>query len=550
MRDWLEQTRELITDIPGQIDDEALSDWNAVIRNEGLFILLNRMCPPGVSARLIFDAGEVRDEGIHAHGCRPFLEDRENRPIVNGTMNAAEDPGYAPVFDRFGWRTVVYLIMDVRHKTSPRDPNRRQDIIADNPFILFSENAEALSPQQIIQLYIAARWLFSAMLLRLGLTLSSNAYERMKNVVPGALLTLSENYIYDANDECTEWFDIDPSDAVGRPMSDILPDNLLEWIQKSIRSRVTRDNRFAATIMQLKKKDGTAVVGEVMLRRTGAFEDLQINERMTMGQERMTLSEASAVLHFLIVRDVTQRWEAEKLEQEMALARRMQMSLLPARLPVSDTFEVAARCRPASHVGGDVYDVFAPGDGRLAVFLGDAVGHGVDSALLAATTVGAYRTALAVNLDPHTVLSSIDQTLRVSDQAGFITAGYLLIDPMESRLRYGLAGQARPVIIRNGRELEFDDTPSSLPLGVKLDPGYCIGSIALEPGDLVTIASDGILEMCNSAGDHFEPRFLARLRCTDGQPLDNLITDIFNAMDEFLGLLKQNDDLTLVIVRV
>lgn len=548
--EWLEQTNSLLSRIAGLIDDEGLSDWNAVIERQGMMAVFTSLCPDGIGAELIMDADAVREGGDHHAGCSPFLSDPEHRPLVNGTLDAADDPVFEEIYRSRGWRTVIYVIMDVRHRTNPVSAPSESDILADNPLVLYSKAPNALNPDSISRLYISARWMFSAMLLRLGLTLSSNAYERMKNVVPGALLTISNQYIYDANDESIDWFDIDRSNPLNQPATDVLPDVLLSWVRDRIRDRVTRDNRFVTTIMELQKRDGTPVIAEVMLRRTGAFEHLQLNERMQMARERITLSEASAVHHFLVVRDVTKRWEAEKMEQEMALARRMQMNLLPARLPVSDLFELAAQCRPASHVGGDVYDVAALDGEQLTVFLGDAVGHGTDSALLAATAMGAYRTAVQTNPDPEAVLTCIDNTLRVSNQSGFITAGCLLINPAEHRLRYGLAGQPRPIIIRRGHLLSPDDTPSSLPLGVKLNPSYCTGSVQLMPGDLIALPSDGILEMRNPDGVTFESSFISDLRLAGTMPLTQWIAKIFNAMDTFRGPLKQEDDLTLVMIRI
>jgi len=100
--DWLKRSRELLGTLEGRITDEELSDWDAVMRHEGMIELFNSLCPPGVYGHLILEAEEIRDGGIHRQGCRPFLTPPGVRPRINGTMDAAADPDYLTIYERRG----------------------------------------------------------------------------------------------------------------------------------------------------------------------------------------------------------------------------------------------------------------------------------------------------------------------------------------------------------------------------------------------------------------------------------------------------------------
>ncbi len=234
----------------------------------------------------------------------------------------------------------------------------------------------------------------------------------------------------------------------------------------------------------------------------------------------------------------------------MDLARRMQMNLLPGTIPETPRYNVAARCRPASKVGGDVYDIVRVDADGLAVFMGDAVGHGIDSGLLAATAMGVYRATVHQDPDPEHILSGLDRSLRSSSRPGFITAGCLFCSPGGDELLYGLAGQEAPIVIRSGRIVDGGMLPSSLPLGVNLPPNYHRGSMPLQPGDLIAVLSDGFLETRNVADEIFETRLHRFLEEQSGDPLPDLIEKLFLAADDFRGVLPQKDDLTVVLVRV
>ena len=555
MKNWLKETNSLLLSAHEQLLDRQLSNWNAFIKQEGLMHQLRVFLPQGVGMQMIFASEEVRPQGLHHFGCRDLYEsltttDSEARVLISGSMDTTQETGYQNLYHEKGWRTVIYLMMDVKHSTDPKQHQSQPDMTADNPLILYSEKAHALTPGEIHRIYLATRYLFSTMLLRLGLTLVNNSYERMKTVVHGALLTITHEMILDVNNEAEEWFGSDIKTYGGRPIEEVFPGPLKDWVLKNINAGTTRDVPFVSRVLDLTRYDGSKVHAEVTLRRTGSFENIEINERMRMGSNRAPLKEVSEKMHYLLIQDVTDRWETERIQQEMELARRMQINLLPGKMPVSDTLKIAARCLPASQVGGDVYDVYKLNDDRLAVFVGDAVGHGVDSGLLAATTMGAYRAVIDNIQQPSQVLAELDKTLRQSDQTGFITASCLLFSTNGRELDYALAGQPYPLIVRRGKLIDPDDTPSSLPLGVNLPASYSSGSYQLEPGDLVALVSDGVIELLNEEEEPFAAEFEKCLQSNSSEDVLKILDLIFQTIDDFRGEIEQADDLTVVMIRV
>jgi serine phosphatase RsbU (regulator of sigma subunit) len=550
MQAYWKDLNQIAEDVQSYVDDRTLSDWTDLIENKDTPAGIKAACPPGVAVKILFSSKDLLPGGIHENGYRSMITNGKITSRVTGTLNAESDEMYRHLFDSFGWRTVVYALLDVKHALIVKTPQEDPSFVADNPVVLFSKDANALDSNQFRQLFITIKSLTVAKLLRLGLTMSATASERLKSAVPGALLGISDRFIYEINDDSREWFEIDKTKVPGLPLEDVLPGTLLKWVTDTIENRLVHEKDYVSRIMWITKANGEHIRAEAVLRRQRILQHIVPHQTMRMATEDLSIMEADEVLHYLILRDVTTQWEAEKLQQEMELARRMQINLQPIKLPDAQWFDVAAECRPANDVGGDVYDLILLPDGRLALFLGDAAGHGIDSALVAALVTGAYRSIVAQNPDPKQVLSAIDRALRTLNYSGFVTAICLLLDPSTRLLRYGLAGHPAPIICRQGHFLNADEVPSSLPLGVKLPANYQIREMGMEPGDVLSLVSDGLLETRNSTGIPFESSLKNILLNHRFRPVEDIVKRVMIGAMEYRNRFTQEDDLTAVMLRV
>ena len=173
-------------------------------------------------------------------------------------------------------------------------------------------------------------------------------------------------------------------------------------------------------------------------------------------------------------------------EREREIAGTLQRSLLPERFPRLPGVVLVASYLPAtdgSRVGGDWYDAFPLQDGRIAVAIGDVVGHGIE----AAAAMGQVRNGLAAyaheDPTPCTVLRRLNDLLTSGPFEGFCTAFYAVLDPWSGCLMYANAGHPPPLAVDVSGIARFLDDARSTPLGALKDASYDNHDDRLEPGN-------------------------------------------------------------------
>ncbi|WP_399894012.1 SpoIIE family protein phosphatase [Streptomyces sp. BBFR51] len=188
--------------------------------------------------------------------------------------------------------------------------------------------------------------------------------------------------------------------------------------------------------------------------------------------------------------------KARRYESETALARGLQEVLLPRRLPAHPLLETAGRYLPGTQgmdVGGDWYDVVASGDG-MALVIGDVQGHGVQ----AAATMGQLRSAVRAfalgDRPPDEVMSGVNHLLADLDPGLFASCCYIRLDPATGRARAARAGHPPPLLRHPDGRTETLDLPGGMVLGV--DPGapYPLTEFRVEPGAVLALYTDGLVE--------------------------------------------------------
>ncbi|MFI9613505.1 SpoIIE family protein phosphatase [Streptomyces sp. NPDC052023] len=188
--------------------------------------------------------------------------------------------------------------------------------------------------------------------------------------------------------------------------------------------------------------------------------------------------------------------KAQRYETEAALARGLQRALLPRRLPVHPGVETAGRYLPGTQgmdVGGDWYDVVEAGDG-LALVIGDVQGHGVQ----AAATMGQLRSAVrAFALDdrpPDEVLSGTNHLLIDLDPGQFASCCYVRLDPLTGRAMVARAGHPPPLLRRPGGRTRVLDIAGGVVLGVDPFARYPVTELVMDPGAVLALYTDGLVE--------------------------------------------------------
>ena len=256
--------------------------------------------------------------------------------------------------------------------------------------------------------------------------------------------------------------------------------------------------------------------------------------------------EASTVLEN--ARLLVEERAKQQMEEELGLARTIQQSLLPGKLPVEGWLRAAGSSVASHEVGGDYYDV-APVDPHCwSIVVADVSGKGVGSALLASLLQGALITGTGV---PEALGRRVARLNRfLLDRTGgekYATLFYSLFHD-DGRLSYVNAARCPPMVIRaNGERLELEAT--GMPVGLMEGAEFMVESLQLAPGDHVVIYSDGVTEAQNRNSEFFGKK---RLRDIVNAHAEESCVAIHDAIQEgvaaFTEGAAQSDDITVVVL--
>lgn len=244
--------------------------------------------------------------------------------------------------------------------------------------------------------------------------------------------------------------------------------------------------------------------------------------------------------------------EKETLERELQLAREIQESMLPRSLPRLAGVDLAVRMISARMVGGDFYDFIVLDDNRLGIAVGDVSDKGVPAALFMAMTRSLVRSEARRAASPLEALRWVDRHLQEMNEAEmFVTVLYGVLHTNTHRFHYVRAGHVLPILCQADGCLTTMAADTGQPLGVL--PDVCLDeqSIQLNPGCTLILYSDGILDAANDDGELFG---LERLQHTilawHREPVKSLCDHILDTVQRHAGNTPQQDDMTLVVVRI
>ncbi len=244
-----------------------------------------------------------------------------------------------------------------------------------------------------------------------------------------------------------------------------------------------------------------------------------------------------------------QRNESQRVLRQLHLAADVQRRMLPGRMPKIAPFEVAARYVPSMELAGDFYD-FVHLESNLGLVVGDVVGKGVAASLLMASVRASLRAYAQDVYDLDEVISRVNIALtRDTRDNEFATLWYGVLDPAAMRLTYCNAGHDPPLLVRNGRVHQLET--GGMIVGIDPHQHYDKGLFDLQPGDMLLLYTDGLVDSFNPEGDKFgRHRLEAAARSAAGRSAADALNHILWELRRFTGLRRNDDDTTLVVVRV
>jgi phosphoserine phosphatase RsbU/P len=264
----------------------------------------------------------------------------------------------------------------------------------------------------------------------------------------------------------------------------------------------------------------------------------------------------------------------QRINREIEIAREVQERLLPQIYPVVPGVEFAGFSRTAQEVGGDYYDFIALESGRLGIAIGDVSGKGISSALLMASMRSAlHGLTFAGTLDLARLMQGLNRIIYDSSTSNrFVTFFFGEYDPVTRTLGYVNAGHNAPVILRSANpELNSGSSPlggqkgdqksasctvqrlevGGPVVGIFSEVQYEQDCIQLQPGDTLIAFTDGISEAMTADYEEWgEERLIAEARMITNRSPQQIVTSIIASADRFVAGAAQNDDLSLVVLKV
>ncbi len=241
-----------------------------------------------------------------------------------------------------------------------------------------------------------------------------------------------------------------------------------------------------------------------------------------------------------------------KIEQALSIARSIQRNFLPSGPPDVDGFDIWGSSDSCDETGGDYYDFLRMEDGRVCAVIADVSGHGIGPALLMASIRASLRALVEPVEKLEDLLPRINRLLCADIRDGrFVTLFLAAFDPQNGLVQPIGAGHPELVWYRaKDRTIEQIGSRGP-PLGVLVDTAFPAASnVALEPGDILLMSTDGILEAANGSGEQFGMERMSEVvRDQAGGTSEEVVAAIFAQVDRFVGGRRLIDDATLVAIK-
>jgi len=294
--------------------------------------------------------------------------------------------------------------------------------------------------------------------------------------------------------------------------------------------------------------------GTERLRQGDFGNRIRVQSRDQLGDLAESFNVMAASMQGLLMEQA----EKQRLEEELRIARQIQMSLLPQGAVTLPGLRVSALCLPAAEVGGDYYDLLPLSPTRMGVLVADVSGKGTSAALYMAELKGLVLSLSRIYDSPARLLSEANRILAATlDPRSFITMTYAIVDTATQTMRYARAGHNPMIHLEAGTGRTRVLTPAGLGLGIdegtRFDQILEEAEVPLRSGDLFLFFTDGLSEAMNGRAELFGERRLRDViesAGNEGEEASVLKDRILAAIRAFVGDAAQNDDMTMVILKV
>ncbi len=240
--------------------------------------------------------------------------------------------------------------------------------------------------------------------------------------------------------------------------------------------------------------------------------------------------------------------ENERKSHELEEARRLQLSLLPEKLPELPNLEIAVYMKTATEVGGDYYDYNISADGTLNIAIGDATGHGMRAGTVVTLMKGLF-SADSGRMKIEDFFKQSSETIK-DLRFGRMMMSFTLLKIKENQMLFSSAGMPPAYIYRSSTLKVEELAHGGMPLGGVQEFKYEVKKDALNNGDTLLLMSDGLPELKNPDGDMFDyPRVEGVFRDVAGETPQAIVDRLVDAGEIWRKDQPADDDVTLMVIR-
>jgi serine phosphatase RsbU (regulator of sigma subunit) len=267
--------------------------------------------------------------------------------------------------------------------------------------------------------------------------------------------------------------------------------------------------------------------------------DLQF---LTAGAKQLGSALERAHLYDLV------RGEHSRLEQELEMARKMQISLFPEVLPKINGYSLAAFWQPANETSGDYYNVLKLPGGRWGFIVADVCGKGAPAAMRMAMTHGLIRDRVEKETSPAALLAQVNLALCSQDMdMQFVTSFYAILDPKNASFKYAIAGHPPPFLRKASGQVE-KLAGKGIALGVSLDAIYKDINLDLAPGDSLVAYTDGVTDANSPTNKSYEIDQLKTAIGSAPAHAEALLDHLQSTLIDWVKQAPNYDDITLLAI--
>lgn len=241
--------------------------------------------------------------------------------------------------------------------------------------------------------------------------------------------------------------------------------------------------------------------------------------------------------------------EQRLVQQDLELASQVQLAFLPKTSPEIPGYNFFQYYNPAQQIGGDYFDYIHLDNNRLAIVMADVVGHGVAAAMFMAKLSAETRFAFASIHDPRIALQTLNDRITALGVEKFITMSVIILDYQSHKASIVIAGHMPPIMLTRSNQItEPGGDIGGPPLGIMADIPFDMLEIEIQPGESMTMYTDGIFEAPNAQGAQFSIDRVRKNVESNAGDIQKTGHEIIQQVRKHITGCEQEDDMCLVIV--